>query len=1135
MTQHIAISQQIGKAASQIQTLASNPDATVWVSAAAGTGKTHMLTNRLLRLLLQIPHLPAQSILAITYTKAAAAEMRLRLFELLARWVYLPEYKLKQSLDELLDRSSSDTEQRHARTLYARLIDDPAGVGIATIHSFCEQILRQFPMEAGLTPGFTVLDSVDESNLLTQAISLALTEAPLNNPETLALVAEAAGDKALYTWLTGLIQGDEGRRLQRYLAQFLNIEDALDHLSNTLNINTRTPPDTALTMSDIPFNLCHQLIAVWQNSGVRAAQVAQQLHGVLMNPSPSSWKAYQRVWLTSKWASKAETTLFPKAAKAQLNDATLQAARDEQQRVYRATQNQIAWHSFNVTQALMRLAIASINHYKNLKRQHAAVDFADLIHHTHNLLHTPQLQDWVRFKLDRRIHHILLDEAQDTDKQQWEILQAFTDEFYAGKGQHTQVRTLFAVGDTKQSIYRFRGAEPEVFHSIHRYLAEKTAPSTQTFHALAMTTSFRSTPAVLKFIDTVFTTPTLRQALDPQISQLIHQPHKSGSGGMVELWKPEANNAAPPPTTPWQTPERQPLPPNAETRVYRQVAHKIQQIIASNTPLGTLGRPAELGDILILLRTRTSLGQLIAALDEAGLPHTGADRLNLQQSPAVQDLVALGWALHNPSLDLPLAHTLRGGLFGLTDAALNDLKCQQVQKNLPTLWAALSQTNTTPLHQYFTTLNDWRRLAQQHNPATLYKQILQQHQGRVRLLKRFGHSTSDLGWLDPIDAFLTLAEDFSQKDLTGLPGFLNWFGQQQTDHKKETSAAHGHIRVMTIHSAKGLEAPIVFLPDLVTPPYVHPTSLWWYTPENTVKTTLVVHPGGAKTPIIEAAERHENNQRRADEARLLYVALTRARDQLYIGGTTGRKQHNSTDEDLYTTLQKSLQSLQATSLGDILHYEEPLNQIYSVKPSATRTPPTLHTNLPRFTRTMASGEKTKLPRRASHGQGNPLQSPPPVAAQIHAMSRGQHLHKLLELLSASGVPNPQASAESYLKQFASELPAETHHTLTAQALNVITRHPNLFGAQSRPEVALRVEQPNTILTVRIDRLVVTPTEVIIIDFKSDTAPTAEKIEEYYQQLRVYLEAVNTLYPHIPIQRAGLLWTSDPEAKLTWLA
>jgi ATP-dependent helicase/nuclease subunit A len=856
---------------------ASDPAVSAFVAASAGSGKTKLLTDRLLRLMLA--GADPSRILCLTYTRAAAAEMALRLQRTLGIWVSLDDAALDDRL-RALEAPATPAARATARALFARVLDLPGGMRIGTIHAFCQSLLRRFPLEAQLSPHFRVVEEADAAAALAEAREAMLEDAA--TPQARAALDELAGLATLgqFAGLLGGLLFDRER-----LAALLGLDpDAIEDGQHRLAGVVREPPELLLRRAcDWPEAeaLAAQLRAGHAHpkvSETMRARLRSLLDWLALPPAlrAERWERWSLDWLKLDGAPRQHHAYYPKAQAAAL--AGLAAAcTAEQARVLAVAERLRALRMARASAALLRLALPVLRHYAQHKDRSGLLDYSDLIGVTSRLLVDPGAA-WVLFKLDGGLDHLLLDEVQDTAPAQWAITHKLTEEFFAGRGAGRPGRSCFAVGDRKQSIYAFQGADISGFDAARATLRARVTAAGQDWRDTALDVSFRSTEAVLALVDAVFAAPQAAAGVAEPAGSLRHHAIRTGQAGRVELW-PLAPQAAPPERTPWTVPERNTGAVSAPQRLADMLARWIAAETAGGVVLPSRGRALAPGDVLVLVRRRSAgfAAALVAALKLHGVPVAGLDRMVLTDQPAVQDVLALCETLLLPQDDLSLAAVLTSPLGGLDDDSLAALAVGRVGS----LWATLRRRAGERADWDAA----WRFLAalfarvDHASPHALLAEALGPLGGRARLLARLGPEAAD-----PLDEVLALALGHAAVHPPSLQGFLHWLRQGRAEVKREADAGGPMVRVMTVHGAKGLQAPLVILPDTVgLPP--DPAGLVW-AEDAALGADLPLWTPRREFACAATEAARQQRQRLAEEEqnRLLYVALTRAEDRLVVCG-----------------------------------------------------------------------------------------------------------------------------------------------------------------------------------------------------------------------------------------------------------
>ncbi len=867
---------------SQAQQKASDPAVSAWVAAHAGSGKTYVLTQRVLRLLLADVR-PSQ-ILCITFTKAAAANMSTRVFDKLAQWALLDDAELTRQIVETGAKTPSKGDLDFARQLFARAVETPGGLKIQTIHAFCERLLHVFPLEANAQAGFRVADDMACAELLAAATRRAIERARRESGElqrALQLIARETTEKGFQDLCKDLLKSREALR------------QAFDRDSYRTRLTERLGLQVGETLTLIEAEM---LIgrASWPDLAARLSSGSKNdnkladhlMRAIALAPHQDCIESYVQVFFTSSGEPRGGASGKIITAALEKKTPGLQACLlEERDRLARLLDKRKAAATVERSIALATLADAIISEYEDAKRRRNVLDYDDLIERARRLLNRSN-PSWVLYKLDSQIDHILLDEAQDTSARQWDILTALVKEFCAGLGARAVERSFFAVGDDKQSIFSFQGAAPHKFDSMRRRIERDFKSATQRFEYVQLVKSFRSAPEVLRSVDDVFNFGDNGVGLscDPDQGSLEHVSARESVPALVEIWEAIKPLERDEPAD-WRLPLDYASGSDPIERLAKKIAAKATALLdpanGECVTDKTGRRLVEPRDILIVVRKRGPFfDSLIRALKAADVPVAGADRLELGNHIVVDDLVALGRTALLLEDDLTLAALLKSPLVGLDD---DDLLAIAPRRS-GSLFDALRDAPDARLRAAAGQIDAWRRDAASWPPFEFYSEVLGRGGGRKQLVARLGQEANDA-----IDEFLRLALSFEREESPALASFLARVELLDISIKRDMEAAGAAVRVMTAHAAKGLEAKIVFLPDTCgAPSGKHDPKLFTLGDDEAL--SLVWSRGKDNDPaaIGKARDAHREAER-AEQRRLLYVAMTRAEERLYICGYAGKQ------------------------------------------------------------------------------------------------------------------------------------------------------------------------------------------------------------------------------------------------------
>ncbi len=1118
-------------AADEAQLRASNPEASVWVSANAGSGKTHALTTRVARLLLADTE-PGR-ILCLTFTKAAAAEMSSRLYRRLGDWAVMDDDGLAHEIAAIEGSMPSRAKLALARELFARAIETPGGLKIQTIHAFCERLLGRFPLEAGVPPNFDILDERGTADLLTEVRDGVLRRAGAA-PETmlgraLALVVGRV-DELAFGRLLSEIAG-ERRTFEKLVAHFGGIEGAVAGVRDTLGVGRdETSEGVRREMATLPEEEMRAAAATLARGTKTDVERAAALADILADPAawPDRLDKYKPVFLTEK--DEPRKSLITKKLGAE-NPSVEAVLRREQERLLGLLNRQRAAGVAEATEAVFHLADAILADFERTKRSRALLDYDDLISQTRRLLHESDMAPWVLFKLDGGIDHILVDEAQDTSPEQWDVIAALTEEFLSGLGARERRRTIFAVGDEKQSIFSFQGADPARFEEMHRHFEKRVKAAELAWSPVRLVRSFRSVPEVLAAVDKVFAHEATRAGLTASGEIDLHIAHRDLDAGLVEIWDLEVPDDTDEKSA-WDAPLDYMTETAPAAKLARRIATTIRGWLDSGEMLLAKGRPIGAGDILILVRRRNAfVSEMVRHLKELGVPVAGADRMVLTEQIAVMDLMATGAFVLMPEDDLTLATVLKSPLVGLSEDDLFAL----ARGREGSLWRSLSahEGEASRLGAAHAWLAALLARADYERPYEFFAHFLAGEGGRRKLLARLG---ADAG--DPIDEFLALALEFERVHAPSLQGFLHWVERGAAEIKRDMEQGRDEVRVMTVHGAKGLEAEIVFMPDTcATPGGRHDPALLALPTEPKL---LLWPPRRKEEDAVSALAREAHRRGQTDEyRRLLYVAMTRARDRLYICGYRGQK---APAADCWYNLVANALVPEAKEIaladgGTIWRIEGAQRRAPApVPPEAER----VSRDLPSWTRAAAPAEPTpSRPLAPSRLPPENVPEPPalsPLAGDATArFRRGRLIHRLLQTLPDLDEAAREDAARRFLASPAHALDAAAQGEI-AGAVFAVLREPafaEIFAPGARAEAAIvgRIDFAGrpTLVSGQIDRLCVTQSDVLVVDYKTNR-PAPARVEEvspaYLAQMAAYRAVLGGIYPGRAI-RCALLWTDGP--------
>ncbi len=1154
-----------------LQSVATDPTHTVWVSANAGSGKTYVLSRRVIRLLLE-GNKPSD-LLCLTFTKAAAAEMANRVFKTLGEWAMMADSKLEEAITELTGYKPDKKRVSRARKLFAMALDTPGGLRIQTIHAFCESLLHQFPLEANIPGHFEMMDDLDQSLLLDEArrrvimASLGIGKIPGASEKagpsisvTADQLADAfvvlrnhasddAIDKAIHQIVhdrenfTRWIEENGGSVRDAYSPMWQSVSLARE--STEAELYETFAAENVYSKSELS-----ELVAMARGMKSKSYKpLADTLQTIAeTNDAEKKFSLRRQTYLTNS----------DKPRKALVHSSFLEPVphqlelfHKEQELLQKQLDRMHTLANFRASEALFLVCEAILIEYERLKQQSGLLDFNDLIAKTANLLMRNEIANWIQYKLDKGISHVLVDEAQDTSPLQWQIIRSITSEFFAGQSASDKLRTVFIVGDEKQSIYSFQGAEPKEFNRQFHDLERQVSAAKGAFKRVPLTVSYRSTEEVLSAVDQVFSLPENARGLGIEGSLQTHSANRLTDRGEVIVWdlfiKPKRVEK-----TDWRDPPDELTALDAEVQLAEKIASTIKGWIDREEVLPGRDVPIRYGDILILVRKRDRfVSAMNRALKLRGLVSAGADRLKLTEHIAVEDMLALGRFASMELDELSLAGILKSPVFDFSEDELFELAHARGKTSLYECIGEKVSIGeaSSKLIEAHAILKTIRKSAAELSVFEFYARIFATNNLRKKYIARLGHEVEEI-----IDGFFQAALHYDERTGLGLQGFVEMLSSAKPELKREINMETDEIRVITTHSSKGLEAPIVFLVDPGTkafetkhaPPVIkyeyeknRQTYLWQTQKEERLLATAKVYDD------IEAAAEEEYR-------RLLYVGMTRAADRLIVCGY--RSDSEKEFEHWHSMICKGLSATQldpklngrfiertddnGISIG---RYWEIENRYHREKTPIDKIS------------TKAPERSLGLPDWVSRAKAEPSAprplSPSGVLQLLNigeeperygtienslAMERGNGVHHLLQILPDIAADRRDGVITNYFKLSKAGFPPETESEIQRLVVEILD-HPEtsfLFGSGSKAEVEIsgKIKLSNRAHLVRgkIDRLVITDDTVTIADYKTNRVVPQNATQipaDYLAQMALYRELITSLYPDKAVH-CLIVWTQN---------
>lgn len=1143
-----------------VQATASDPAASVWLTASAGTGKTKVLTDRVLRLMLS--GAKPDEILCITFTRAAASVMANRIREELSVWASSDDKTLKKKLSVLTGSEPDARTISRARSLFAEFLDSHGGLRIQTIHSFSQSLLRRFPIESGIPPYFDVMDNQTADEALREAQADVLEEAESDPKSPLArainmITPEVPEDD--FVTLIGELTYRRGQLLAliethggiepliKSVYDYMGVNAAATFesmqaaLASNAGLHSRAPDTVALT------NAASILDHGTDGDMARATAIKAWLAA-----DPVSRKAmfedYISTFLTAEGEPRKRLTT---KATAKAQDAMMAEAER-----LKAGQDLIkALHVARHTESLLHLTEAVFKHYTARKRALNMLDFDDLVYQAGLMMEQDNAAGWTLQKLPGDLKHILVDEAQDTNPDQWKLIGLIAREFFADP-KRAKEDTIFVVGDEKQSIFSFQRADPREFALRKSQFAEIVKQAGGEWREVEMEIAFRSSPAITEAVDAVFSRPEANDGLfhdgDGKEHRVKHNPFRVGQAGVVEVVSPLTPEPTEPPV-PWAPPIVRQEVDDLSVDLAEEIADQIKEWLDKGERLESRDRPISPADIMILVRRRSAfVDHMVRALKKRDIPVAGADRISLRSQIVVMDLMALSETLLFPKDDYKLACVLKSPLVGMNDAQLELLALSRPGSLWDALAARATDTSADKIYaQALEYLNAMRAPLSQQKPYEFYNSVLQSpcpghaRTGLLALYGRLGFEAED-----PVVEFMNAAERFEKNHVPTMQGFLSWLSAGEAEVKREfnLSTENQRVHIMTVHGAKGLESPIVILPDTVGVPEdnirARPRFLW---PEGK-RTVPLWTPRSDLESVVYTQERERVELEHDREyRRLLYVAMTRAADRLYVYGT--QKNRGRSPKSWYSLIRDGMGEKLAGKL-------EVIQDTEAKKPEAdgATTPPKAETTTLRFTvpqtaKPVSDGLKSQDTQKivgvpgwankpAKPDESNILafhpsdyigndkcdvSAPSPLSDSFPSGSAmlGTVVHTLLEMLPALPADMREQAAKTYLSRPGFAL-SDTDQRKTLTNVMAVLNDPKfaaLFAPGSYAEASVsgivEIEGEKRLLSGKIDRLVIKDNTITIVDYKNNERPPKDAScvsVRYLAQMAAYRLALRNAYP-----------------------
>jgi ATP-dependent helicase/nuclease subunit A len=1090
---------------------AADPQRSVWVAASAGSGKTHVLVDRITRLLLD--GAKPDSLLCLTFTKAAAGEMANRLFKRLGDWAGMNDADIKDALMRLGEKDVSAQKCADARRLFARALETPGGLKIQTIHAFCEQLLQRFPVESNMAPGFRVMETVEERDLFRRSLleTLASEDRFLQEAWSFMDQGDVLTLERLEKLAKAFLSASTGMRGR--LSDMQRAAETADALQMRLDVPDPRPRveivDDLTRLDIVTLRKAHD--ALLPHEAFKNRRVFENLDAALKaDETPVRLAALQKFLFTGDGNPRAQ--ILKKSARDEAPRWTdvLEAERDRLTSLGQA----LALHDLHATNVEVYRAMSTVLARINIeKRAQGRYDFDDLIGRTARLLLNADSAQWVLKKLDTSIQHILVDEAQDTSPAQWNIIKAIAEAFFQ---ERDATRTLFVVGDAKQSIYSFQGADVKAFSESRAYFKQQLERIEDELRATNLTTSYRSNQHILATVNAVFA-PGQSAALlmgDSASDAADHAPDDRERSGLVELWDLEPHDEKEE-RDHWQAPVDTPPRNHPRRKLAFRLAQTIKNWIGKRKLTGR-DRAVQAGDILILLQRRNSFFYaLLGELGSLGIRVAGADRLQLQESLIVQDFLALIQFIRMPDDDLNLACLLKSPLMPepFDEEAMMKLA---MDRGAASLWSVLPAASA-----------NWQLLqtiaVSPMTPFNLFSNILQSAKAAIR--SRLGDEA-----LDAAHELMSRALEYEQERDTSLTGFADWFKSGDTEIKREMEQGGNALRVMTVHGSKGLEASIVILADAGDQQRARGEGLLRAAAEEPEDSLLLYRPETFMTPpILDELRQAEKQRETAERMRLLYVGMTRAADELYVCGVAKLPKKSGDESEhgesvWYPHVKRAFESGQLPDVRRVTREDGLGLYRFGAEPEQGGAALDEESDEVVDADWVPTSAKLRVPETTlTHSRRS-------ENFDRQAIKRGLATHKLAEVMADVSADQRVSTGRRWAKRLGLD---DTVVDRLVAAFDLPELAP-FFGPEAQSEVAIEGQAAGEVISGRMDRMAVMPETIWLLDYKTDRHPprTLDATHDYARQVGKYRALLAEAYPGRAI-RAALLWTETGE--VLWLA
>lgn len=1103
----------------------------IWVSASAGSGKTTILVKRLLSLILN--DVDISKIVCITYTKTGAQEMKERVLKSLSSWAISSDRELENIIEETIGIKATQKNMKKARILFAKVLDNMDNLRIFTIHSFCQQIISRFPIEAGIMPNFRIIDEYQSESLIKITIEdLILNSIDNSNTyKSLKLLISEKNEDDFYDFINKLISKRKNLEILREI-------DYENELKKQFNIFANDMTEILEEFISKDHSDIIRFYKEIENIEITEKQKEDYARIPILINDREKIDEYINIFLTNEFKKRKITDAL--ARKLDNYDKSLkEILMEEQNRCYEYVQNIRNLECFNLTLATIDIGFKIIDNYRQLKFKQGILDFDDLITITLKLLQNTEYSAWINYKLDNGIEHILVDEAQDTSALQWRIVECLTNEFFVGEGSKENPRSIFIVGDEKQSIFKFQDANPQMFNKMYNFYKNLISNSRNSFYKINLDYSFRSVSTILNFVDTVFQNYSYKiSSIDRNIK---HNNIRSGIG-LVELWPlidVEKNSEKP-----WSFNFDNDVETEKQELLAKYIVNKIIELTSSDRAIvdrNGKNQRITFGDIMILVKNRNPvfLSYLIRNLNSNKIPNSGLDRIDLFENLVIKDIISLLTFITFQDDDLSLANIVKSPILSLTEDDLYKL-CRHKTENKISLFEAMKKINRDS-YEFLT------KIIEKGKNSGIYElcfYIMEDCGVKNYILSRFGYDTNDI-----LDKFMTFVWNYESDGNYSILSLLHFIKNNKKNKIKKDLESNNinQVRIMTIHASKGLQAPIVFIIDINSGINCKEEKILWNKNRHDYEIPFYKTNTDSESEITNKIKEENKDELHSEYFRLLYVALTRAENELYLCGLKNKSENqensleniDSNRSTWFNLVKEAMTKLNAKEVnfeynreekkivyGNSLTDENIRNiEINSNSESDTEAVEKIFKNIKKYKPNILPRKIISPSQFFNYSNRDDIYS----STENICILKGSAVHKLLEVLPKTSRENWDEISKLYLENTFSELPEKEKTLVKKNVFNILTndKFSLFFSENSRSEVGIVGEVDTFIVSGKVDRLVESDEKILILDYKNTTKNYKNKNElpkEYIKQIELYEKLVRRLYINKPIESYILLTT-----------